>query len=310
MGAKGAVKPSGDRRRNPEDHGLDMALIAKMRNLPRRVAAGNLGTFFVYLTVLLLVFIAHSSGISVLQRQKFDQDEFQHLHSAWYISKGFLPYRDFFQHHTPLYYFLLAPFFQFFNVETNGADSIAFLYFSRSLMWLLSGVILGCTFWLGKLWKNTFVGCIAVLLLVTTQAYWTKSLEIRPDPLAVAFWLLHLILIIRDVSPHRQGYEKRRMFAWSGVFLALSFLALQKIVYAFPGLAVCISWYLWSPSAPADRSVRYANFACQLVGFIVPIVSILTYFYLVGGLSEFIRYNFLFNLGLRGLSTYAGLYQL
>ena len=41
----------------------------------------------------------------------FDDDEFQHAHIAWLLWKGVVPYRDFFEHHSPLYHLLVCPVF-------------------------------------------------------------------------------------------------------------------------------------------------------------------------------------------------------
>ena len=100
------------------------------------------------------------------------------------------------------------------------------------------------------------------------------------------------------------------MFAWSGLFLALGFLTIQKLVYAFPGLAVGTCWYVLSPSDHATRQCRLAHVAYQLVGFCVPMIFTAGYFYLHNGLTEFVRYNFLFYLGVAGFSPYGGLHQL
>ena len=41
-------------------------------------------------------------------------DEFQHLHAAYLVALGQTPYIDFFEHHTPLFYYLAAPFLRVF----------------------------------------------------------------------------------------------------------------------------------------------------------------------------------------------------
>jgi hypothetical protein len=33
----------------------------------------------------------------------FDHDEFEYLHTTWYLQQGDLPYRDFYQNHHPLF---------------------------------------------------------------------------------------------------------------------------------------------------------------------------------------------------------------
>src|SRR6188768_4112037 len=40
----------------------------------------------------------------------YDPDEFEHLHAAIAAAQGALPYRDFFEHHGPATYWMLAPF--------------------------------------------------------------------------------------------------------------------------------------------------------------------------------------------------------
>ena len=121
---------------------------------------------------LCLVVVFYGLGAFLSQKRAFDQDEFLHLHAAWSIFKGLLPYRDYFDHYTPLFHLFLVPFFHFFKVETDFADSLAFLFFARKLTWLISGLILLLTFWLGKLWRNTEVGYVAILFLLSTEVYW------------------------------------------------------------------------------------------------------------------------------------------
>lgn len=36
-------------------------------------------------------------------------DELEHLRASWFVSQGYLPYRDFFEHHHPLLWFAWAP---------------------------------------------------------------------------------------------------------------------------------------------------------------------------------------------------------
>ena len=41
---------------------------------------------------------------------KANGDNVEHLHSSWLIWQGYQPYKDFFQHHNPLLWYLSAPF--------------------------------------------------------------------------------------------------------------------------------------------------------------------------------------------------------
>ncbi len=49
-----------------------------------------------WLAGVFLVLSPFSWRLQLLKVRTFDADEFQHLHSAWLISDGYLPYRDYF----------------------------------------------------------------------------------------------------------------------------------------------------------------------------------------------------------------------
>jgi hypothetical protein len=263
-----------------------------------------------YGVIVCIVTILYSLGALLSQSRFLDQDEFLHLHAAWYIFKGFLPYRDYFDHYTPLFQFVLAPLFHLFEVENDFSEALASFFFARKLMWLTSGLLLFFTFWLGRSMRGTGVGLFAVLFLLCTEAYWHKTLEIRPDALATVFCLVSLITVVRVVQhDDNEEYVRKRMFACSGLFLALAFLTIQKVVYALPGMAIGAALYVFNPSDYGTRRRRLAHVASQLIGFCVPMLFTAGYFYLHDSLTAFIQYNFLFHLGAKGFSPYHGIHQ-
>jgi len=285
-------------------HSADLQTKSTARNVHK------LDSFVDRRVIICLAILFYGLGAVLSQKRAFDQDEFLHVHAAWSMFKGLLPYRDYFDHYTPLFHLFLVPFFHFFKVETDMTEGLAFFFFARKLMWLISAVILLLTFWLGKLWRNTEIGLVAVLFWLSTETFWNTSLEVRPDPLATIFWLLYLVTFVRAIRANQEEHVRKRMFAWSGLFLALSFLAIQKLVYAFPGLAVGTCWYALSPRDYGTRRLRLVHVAYQLGGFSAPMIFTASYFYLHNGLTEFIRYNFLFYLGVGGFSPYHNLHQL
>jgi hypothetical protein len=60
-------------------------------------------------TKLLLAAIVVLYGASFLWGLGLDHDEGEHLHSAWLLAQGFLPFTDFFQTHSPLLWVVTAP---------------------------------------------------------------------------------------------------------------------------------------------------------------------------------------------------------
>src|SRR5437016_2091016 len=50
-------------------------------------------------TSIVLIVAIYAWRLFLLQTRTFDADEFEHLHAAFAIHQGLLPYRDFFEHH-------------------------------------------------------------------------------------------------------------------------------------------------------------------------------------------------------------------
>ena len=75
-----------------------------------------------------LVFrVTTKPALELAANRIFDPDELEHSHAAWSMFKGMLPYNDFFEHHTPWYYYALRPFFKWFNVDGSLESARHFL---------------------------------------------------------------------------------------------------------------------------------------------------------------------------------------
>jgi len=247
------------------------------------------------LTVAILIPLLAIGGLqlTLVPIRHFDPDEFQHLHSAWCISKGMLPYKDYFEHHTPFLHFVLAPCFHFFNVETDPDQAISFIFLARYWMWIFTGVIFCLTFTLGKRVKNPWVAWLATLFLATTPMFLGKCLEIRPDVLATLLWLACLLCVIRGMRSEGRGLWS---FAWSGFFLGLGVMCTQKVLFAIPGLAATMGWYLWRQKKCQGIKNQFWILSSQIAGFCLPVLMILGYIAIRQGLSQFVEYNFIMNL--------------
>ena len=70
-------------------------------------------------------------------------DELEHLHATWCVAQGQLPYRDFFEHHTPLLYYLLAPIAALLKPELSYDRALALILISRGLVYVLG--LCSCT---------------------------------------------------------------------------------------------------------------------------------------------------------------------
>ena len=259
--------------------------------------------------VVCLIAALYGMGALLSQTRPFDQDEFLHAHAAWSMAQGLMPYRDYFDQYTPLFRVFLLPFFHVFNVGADGESAIGFLFVVRMAMWAISGAVLYLTWRLGRVVRSVEVGFIAMLFLIGTEVYWNKALEIRPDTLAVAFWLLSLLATVRAIDSNPEGSSSARLFAWSGALLAVAFLTMQKVVFAFPGLAVGLLWCVLGQGAGSLKR-RAGLVACYVTGFCAPLVAAALYFAAHGALREFIQDNFLNYLKVPGFRPYHNIQQL
>ena len=184
-----------------------------LSKLSRLNPAKILGTVLIAILILLL-----ARTVLLSMTKVFVIDEFTYAHAAWLVSKGQLPWLDFFEIHVPLLYQLLSMVF------TLGGDSPTLI---TSMRWLMLGPVL-LTLW--SMWRinrddfgvMALCGPILALLIADHVIRWV---EIRPDVLAFSLVLLAAALPYAA----RPGPRARAILA--GVAFALACWTTQKVYY-------------------------------------------------------------------------------
>lgn len=151
----------------------------------------------------------------------FNQDEFEAFHSGWKVFRGERPYFDFFQHHHPWLYGVIAA------VIAALGEGVPALLATRVLHWLGFVAMLALTAAIGR---EVFPGTRrlpALALLATTIVFVEKAFEIRPDVLQSAFCLAAILLFMRHERSRRAW-----QIAVAGACLGVSFMLLQKALFA------------------------------------------------------------------------------
>ncbi len=231
----------------------------------------------------------------LIQTAWIDFDELEHLHAAWYVSRGYLPFRDFFEHHTPWLYFLLAPFFRFYAVATDPDQAIAFIFLARKISMILAGIALVLTFTIARRWRGNRVAMVSVVLLSSITVFIHKTLEIRPDVPGFVLWMgcLAVLMVAVDAGASSGGRQKS-LFAISGVLLGSDIMFEGKALAVMPFFTVAMLWYLLAGKA-ATRN-RFVNCLCLFGGFCLPIAATCGFFWAYGGLGAMVKYTFVTNL--------------
>lgn len=221
--------------------------------------------------------------LSLARTRTFDPDEFQHAHSAFLISKGQLPYRDYFEHHPPLLHFLMAPVMTKLSPERDETSAFGTLFVLRVSLWCAGLLGAGAHFLLARRLLGTLGASVASLLLWSTLIMFGNTIEIRPDTAAFALLQVALLLLGRDASP------RRTLSAFS--LLGVGFLFTQKL--AFPILGAVVATLM---SRRSERALRTRAIAAMIFGLLWPTAACAGYFLARSGLPAFIEDVFLINL--------------
>jgi len=269
---------------------------------------GRLGPPALWLGVVALLL----ARVPVLPHRRFDPDEFEHAHAAWSLFRGMLPYRDFFEHHTPWYYYALRPLFHWFAVDASFDGGSHFLLATRVLSLLATVASLAVVVAMGERWMRetqdqAAVAPLAALLLVSQPVFLQKTLEARPDVPALLLFVGALGLLVRGLTDARQqGPVRMRWFVAAGLCQGGAVMFTQKMLFVLPGL--CGGLALWAlfggdVSRRTRRVLAVVVFGAALV---VPGVLTWALFAARAAGPAFITNNFLLNARWRPMATHQG----
>jgi hypothetical protein len=239
------------------------------------------------------------SYLPLIPRRIFDPDEFEHAHAAWCWWKGMIPYKDFFEHHTPWYYAALRPLFRWFDVDASFESARHFLLLGRVLSFALTVLSVFLVNRIGRFWEGRQggqsgrqVGALAGLLLVGQAYFLQKAIETRPDVLALPFFLGALWCLLRGLAESTDSAARRLWcFVGGGLSLGAAIMCTQKILFVLPGLFAGLG--IWALSA--HRRARTLLVGAFVLGMLVPGVLTWAAFVRQHAGGEFIANNFLLN---------------
>ena len=196
-----------------------------------------------------------------------------------------VPYRDFFEHHTPFLYYLLAP------VYAIVGDSTSLLFYSRGIMLLFTSGIIYLVYKLGKMVYGADTGWIGALFVAYNLMFMDKTIETRPDLPGMVFWLLTLIFLIKGAR-----LKERRFYLFTGGSIALAILCTPKMLFGGIGLFLAAMWLLIDRRAENSLKESVSAIAWMALGVAIPAGLTCIYFGANQALDDFIYRNFTTNL--------------
>ena len=238
--------------------------------------------FLFYALWLLLAINLGQTTFSLLCSHHILFDDVEHLRAAYFISLGDVPYRDFFEHHHPLLWYMLAPFISFFPHETVPA------IYSGRLISLIISLISG--FYVYKTEKK-FIGGTLCALFCLNLYFWgdnaisvTGLFHVKPDIYQRCCFFIGLYYLFCYFR-----YQKFRHLQICALLWTMAFLFLQTTVfYVFP-MVVPVGYFLYK------NPQRWSDFAKASAVPIAIIVCCLVTLWQSGALTRYFETNWIFN---------------
>ncbi|HSY48869.1 MAG TPA: hypothetical protein VLC46_08665 [Thermoanaerobaculia bacterium] len=120
-------------------------------------------------------------------------DEIEFFRATDWVRQGLVPYRDFWEHHTPLQWFLYAPFAAL--THSPGAQAIIFMRFAQIPLWIATFVLL--MRWMERAGIVRWARWTAIIVALCSSLFMLPAVEYRVDALGCFFVILAIYLVQR-----------------------------------------------------------------------------------------------------------------
>jgi len=214
---------------------------------------------------LAIFILSVSAGLvtkwQLVSSKALDDDELQHVHFAWCLTQGLIPYRDFWDNHPPTLHYLLAQV-----IHRIGPGPQIFLT-GRRLMFGLGIITFIATFLLGRRAFDTATALAAVVWLSCCQAFIVKTVEIRPDVVLVGMIVVAVWLATVAITTRRVG-RRVLLGALAGGALGLGFTFSTKAIIPLGVMLSAWPVTAWLQRQNESRIKTGAMFLAQILGFL------------------------------------------
>lgn len=232
-----------------------------------------LALFIVFIEVIILSIIAFNWTNSHF-------DDLEHLHASFLVGKGLVPYKDFFEHHHPLLWFLFAPMTKLFYNN-------AYIYYVSHIFSLISSII--TWFFVYKIVteflsnKKTWI----LSLIFISMFGWNfreNMIEFRPDIYMYTTFWIGLYYYLLHLKTNKIIY-----LSVSFSFFMISILFLQKIVVLLFFLGLYTLYLL------LKKQISLKNILISAIPAIGILAIFLSYLFFTDSLEQYWLLNFELN---------------
>lgn len=247
-------------------------MINKKINLSNNITEKVLLVYLVILAFFILG-TAIYSGVLIL-------DDVEHIHASWLVWQGKIPYRDFFEHHHALLWYLFAPITAVFY------NQAIIVYVAKFLTLIVS--VLTFYYFYKIMVKFVTDRMSALFALGIYFSNWPALIgvsQFRPDN----YMLFMQILGIYYFFEYLETQKRRNLVISFGAFF-LAFMFLQKILYFFLPMGLAGLYLLYK------HKVLWTDVFWACLFPLAAAFFYLGYLYFTGSLKVYYELNWLINM--------------
>ncbi len=241
--------------------------------------------------VIIWMLLAYGIGFSIWTiffTETGNGDNVEHIHATWLIANGKVPYRDFFQHHNPLQWYIFAPFIKMIT------NAIILLDVAHAI-----GILVGILtfFMVYKIGKDFFASKYAVLLSILVLCppyFYIFCFNFNPDIFSALFLTIGIYFLFYF---HRNRKLSDLVLSFLSFFIAFMFT--QKVLTVLGPLGV-ISLYIFYKEKISFTTIGYALLLPML-----GLMLFLAYLYYENALLIYWKSNYLFNIRMQEYYGYS-----
>ena len=241
-----------------------------MSETVKKIACGILISYLVFCAGLLYWAVIYSgSG---------DGDTLEHVHSAWMVYHGKIPYKDFFQHHNPLLWYVAAPFVGAYEYSLRAVDAVNLLTVTVSIFAMI------CIYRINKdFLTNSLGGLVAAAFFAIPQDS-LFSKDFKPDNFMASSLIIGVYYFLKYLK--NKGLINLII---SYLLLFAAFMFTQKACLTIIGIGFITLYLIYK---------KYMNISDCLMAAVLPVMiyaAFLAFLYTEDVLWFYFKANFELN---------------
>ena len=217
----------------------------------------------------------------------YSSNEINYMQTSWNIFCNQKIYIDFFEHHHPLFFYILTPILYIFGANTISITIARLLMF---VFLILIGII---SYKIAKLTFNKKIALLTPIMLYSFPNFCERAIEIRPQLPQTLFSLLAFLFLFYYLKQ-----KKVSDLIISAICITIAFFFLQStgLIMVLIGLILIYNFF--------KKNISFYPLIIYAGTFIIIYGTYLLYYFINGTFSTYFICNFLLNSSLYDKSLY------